>query len=139
MRLTAAGAALLRAGREVLAAADAAFADAQAAGQGLAGTVNVGVSPAVGPADRAAVTRALRDGAPQASVSLHELRPAEIVTLLRDRSVDLVLARTRRPAAPEIDSAALRPSPAELLVPAGHRLAGADGPVPWPNSTANGC
>ena len=42
--------------------------------------------------------------------------------------MELVLARTA-PRAAEVDSAALRPTPAALYVPAGHRLAG-DAPVP---------
>jgi hypothetical protein len=45
--------------------------------------------------------------------------------VLRERTVDLVVARTTR-AGPGVDSAALRPTPAELVVPGGHRLAGRD-------------
>jgi len=51
VRLTAGGAALLRSGRALLAAAEDAFSEAQHVGHGRAGTVRVGVSPAVGPAD----------------------------------------------------------------------------------------
>jgi hypothetical protein len=58
------------------------------------------------------------------SVAFHEVRPGELGDALRSRAVDLVLARTD-PGTPGIDGAALRSSPAELLVPAGHRLAGA--------------
>jgi LysR substrate binding domain len=47
--------------------------------------------------------------------------------MLRARELDLVLARTSD-RAPDVDSAALRPTPAVLCVPEGHRLAGA-GPV----------
>ena len=46
--------------------------------------------------------------------------------MLRDRDLDLVLARTV-PDAPEVDSAALAPTPATLVVPARHRLAGSEG------------
>ena len=123
VRLTPAGATLLDAGREALAAADAAFAAARAVGRGLAGTVRVGVSPAIGPRVRAEVVRVLRDGAADVSVAFHEVRPGDVAQLLRDRAVDVVLARTD-PGTPEVDSAALRPTPAELVVPAGHRLAG---------------
>jgi DNA-binding transcriptional LysR family regulator len=123
VRLTAAGAGLLASGRDVLAAADRAFAAARAAGRGLAGTVRVGVSPAVGPGDRADLVGALRAGADELSVSLIEVRPGDVVAALRDRSVELVIARTA-PEEPEVDSAALRPTPAVLILPRGHRLAG---------------
>jgi hypothetical protein len=86
--------------------------------------VRVGVSPAVGHAVREEVARVLRDGAPELSIAFREVRPGEIVQRLRDRELDVVLARTA-PDAAEIDSASLRPSPAELFVPPGHRLAGA--------------
>jgi DNA-binding transcriptional LysR family regulator len=125
VRLTAAGAALLEAGRPALAAADAAFAAAREAGQGLTGTIRVGVSPAVSPLDRQEVVDVLRRGAPDVSVSLLEVRPRDVRRLLRARELDLVLARTSDDA-PDVDSAALRPTPAVLCVPAGHRLAGAD-------------
>jgi DNA-binding transcriptional LysR family regulator len=123
--LTAAGAALLEAGRPALAAADAAFAAAREAGQGLTGTIRVGVSPAVSPLDRQEVVDVLRRGAPDVSVSLLEVRPRDVRRLLRARELDLVLARTSDDA-PDVDSAALRPTPAVLCVPAGHRLAGGD-------------
>src|SRR3954470_2683017 len=108
VRLTGAGAALLKAGRPVLEAADAAFARAREVGGGLSGTVRVGVSPAVGPADRAEVVRVLREGAPDLSVSVLELRPGDMLPALRARDVDLVLTRAggRDDGA---DSAALRP------------------------------
>jgi DNA-binding transcriptional LysR family regulator len=125
VRLTAAGAALLEAGRPALAAADAAFAAAREAGQGLTGTIRVGVSPAVSPLDRQEVVDVLRRGAPDVSVSLLEIRPRDVRRLLRARELDLVLARTSDDG-PDVDSAALRPTPAVLCVPTGHRLAGGD-------------
>jgi DNA-binding transcriptional LysR family regulator len=124
VRLTPAGAALLAEGRDVLSAADAAFARARTVGRGVAGTVRLGVSPAVGPVVREEAARVLREGARELAVSFHEVRPAEIAPRLRDRAVDLVLARTA-PDAPDVDSAALTPSPVVLVVPAGHRLAAA--------------
>jgi DNA-binding transcriptional LysR family regulator len=122
--LTAAGVALLDSGREALAAADAAFDGARAIGRGLAGLVRVGVTPAIEPATREEAAAVLRAGAPALSVAFREVRPGEIAQLLRDRSLDLALGRTT-PSAPDVDSASLRPSPVVLLVPAGHRLAGA--------------
>jgi DNA-binding transcriptional LysR family regulator len=125
VRLTAAGAALLEAGRPALAAADAAFAAAREAGHGLTGTIRVGVSPAVSQLDRQEVVDVLRRGAPEVSVSLLEVRPRDVRRLLRARELDLVLARTSDDG-PDVDSAALRPTPAVLYVPAGHRLAGGE-------------
>ncbi|CAA9526299.1 MAG: hypothetical protein AVDCRST_MAG67-3703 [uncultured Solirubrobacteraceae bacterium] len=124
VRLTQAGAALLESGREALAAADSAFESVQRIGQAVTGTVRIGVSPAVGVAIRKQAVDVLRAGAPELSVSFHEVRPAAVAPMLRSGSVDFVLARTA-PSAPDIDSTALRPTPVELLVPAGHRLAGA--------------
>jgi DNA-binding transcriptional LysR family regulator len=125
VRLTAAGAALLEAGLPALAAAEAAFAAAREAGHGLTGTIRVGVSPAVSPLDRQEVVDVLRRGAPEVSVSLLEVRPRDVRRLLRARELDLVLARTSDDG-PDVDSAALRPTPAVLYVPAGHRLAGGE-------------
>jgi len=121
--LTPAGAKLLAAGRELLLAADAAFADIATLGRGLSGTVRVGMTPAVGPAVRSELVRALRDGAEDVSVAFVELRPRELVEVLRARAVDLVLARTAA-GHPAVESVALRPTPAVVAVPADHRLAG---------------
>jgi DNA-binding transcriptional LysR family regulator len=76
VRLTPAGEALLEDGRRALAAADAAFARARDVGGDVSGTVRVGVSPAVSPAEREEVGRALREGAPGLSVSFHGSAPA---------------------------------------------------------------
>ncbi len=126
VRLTAAGRALLDAGRPALGAAEAAFAAAQEAGRGLSGTIRVGASPAVSPLDRQEAVEVLRRDAPDVSVSVLEVRPREVRRLLRDRELDLVLARTSD-GSPDVDSAALRPTSAVLCVPVGHRL---DGPGP---------
>ena len=120
--LTRAGVALLESGREVVAAAERAFAEVAAVEQGLSGTVRIGVTPAVGPLVREEVARAVRDGAAELSVDFREVRPRELAQLLRDRKLDLVVARTV-PDVAGLDSAALKPTPATLLVPADHRLA----------------
>jgi DNA-binding transcriptional LysR family regulator len=122
--LTPAGAALLASGRDVLAAADAAFEQARTVAHGLTGTVRVGVTPAIGQVVRGEVVAALREDAPEVSIAFHEVRPGDVAPLLRDRDVDLVLARAA-PRGAEVESAALRPTPAVLVVPCGHRLAGA--------------
>ena len=125
VRLTPAGTALLDSGRPVLVAAEAAFERARSIGRGLSGSVRVGITPAVGAQVRDEVTRVLLDGAPDLLVSFHEVRPGEVARRLRDHAVDLVLARTERDAR-GVESAALPPSPVELHVPRGHRLAGAE-------------
>ena len=127
VRLTPAGTALLETGRPALAAAEAAFAAAREVGRGLRGTIRVGASPAVSPLDRQEAIEVLRRGAPDISVSVLEVRPRDVRRLLRARELDLVLARTSD-GGPDVESAALRPTPALLCVPAGHRLAGG-GPV----------
>ena len=123
VRLTPAGADLLDSSRDVLAATDAAFDRVQAMDRGLSGTIRVGVTPAIGPTTRQEVASVLREGASEVNVAFHEVRPGEVSQALRDRSFDLVLARTNRDAL-NVDSAALRPSPVELFVPADHRFAG---------------
>lgn len=128
VRLTAAGAALLEPGRAALVAAEAAFAQAREVGRGIAGTVRLGVSPAVGPGALRDVVGVLRDGTPGLGVSVVQVRPRGIAPALRDRELDLVVARTVGDE-PEISRAPLRPTPAVLAVPAGHRLAAQDGPV----------
>ena len=125
VRPTAAGAALLAAGPDALAAVERAFATAVEVGKGLSGTVRLGVTPALGPVVLDAATQALRAAAPELAVAFLEVRPGDIERALRAREVDLVLARTAS-AGPDVDSAALRPSPVVLAVPAGHPLAGRD-------------
>jgi DNA-binding transcriptional LysR family regulator len=123
VRLTAAGEALLADARELLAAADRAFARAREHGEGIAGSLVVGATPAVGPAVLNELARALSDGAPELSIALNQVRPGDTVALLRDGRADVVLSRGASPA-DEIVLTALAPTPAELLVPAGHRLGG---------------
>jgi DNA-binding transcriptional LysR family regulator len=123
VRLTPAGVSLLRDGREVLRAADAAFARAREIGTGALGRVRIGVSPAIGPGDRDAVVRALRPPGSDVSVALHEVRPADLRPLLRSQELDLALTRVSGEADDALHSARLRPTPMVLCVPAGHPLA----------------
>ena len=62
VRLTPAGAALLAAGPDALAGVERAFAAAVEVGRGLAGTVRLGATPALGLTVLDAATQALRDG-----------------------------------------------------------------------------
>lgn len=121
--LTQAGEALLASGREVLAAADAAFSEAIALGRGLRGTVRVGLTPSVGLGVRARIASAITNEAPDVAVDFREIRPTEARDLLRRRELDVALARWR-PAAGDLAHVELPPTPAALFVPAGHRLAG---------------
>lgn len=131
VRLTAAGEELLRSGRSALTAVEAAFDAARRVGRGTAGEVRMGVSPAVSPGEREAAVAVLRDGAPELTVALVEVWPEQARALLRQRDVELVLARTA-PEAPDVRSARLAPSRAALYVPAGHRLAAHADPVAVP-------
>ena len=123
VRLTKAGAALLEDGRRAVAAAEHAFGRARREGQDLTGTVHAGVSPAIGPLEREESVRVLREGAPALSVSLIEVRPRDVARLLQTGELDLALVRSVV-AEPGVESAALRPTPVGLSVPAEHRLAG---------------
>jgi DNA-binding transcriptional LysR family regulator len=128
VRLTAAGEALLREGREALLATDAAFERARRVINATAGTLHIGVSPALGPGERDALVHVVRDGAPELSVALRELRPEEAPEALRRRTVEFAVARTAT-VPPDIALAELAPTPACLYVPAHHRLAARNTPV----------
>lgn len=125
VRVTAAGLALLASGRDLLRRADRAFAEAREVGQGLSGTVRIGITPPIGPSDHAEVVRALRERGPEVSVALRELRPGDLDRSLRAGEVEIALSRT---AGHEVglDRAELRPTPMVICLPAGHRLAGAE-------------
>jgi DNA-binding transcriptional LysR family regulator len=129
VRLTPAGATLLQAGAEALRAADEAFMRTRLVGAGLSGTVRVGVSPAIGPDDRAQVVQALRARGGDVSVSLHDFRPRELRALLRDQQIELALTRAAGTLDEALHAAQLRPSPMTLYVPVGHALASDGGAV----------
>lgn len=122
VRLTDAGRALLEPGKQTIAQAEEAFAVAREVGGGRAGTVRVGVSPAVGPQDCADVVGILRRDSDR-SVALHDVRPAEVLPRLRDRTLDLVLARVSGTAGDALDRAELRPTPMQVHVHRTHALA----------------
>jgi DNA-binding transcriptional LysR family regulator len=124
VHLTDAGRALADDARAVVETADAAFARVRAHGRGLAGRLAIGATPAVGPVVLDRAVRALRAQAPALAIDVRELRPREIEPALAQRRVGVVLARTARPSA-GLTTVELAPSPLALLVPPGHRLAGA--------------
>jgi DNA-binding transcriptional LysR family regulator len=123
VRLTPAGVSLLRDGVEALRAADAAFVRAREIGTGALGRVRVGVSPAIGPADREEIVRALRPPGSDVSVALHEVRPADLRPLLRSHELDVALTRASGVDDDTLHSASLRPTPMVLCTPAGNPLA----------------
>jgi DNA-binding transcriptional LysR family regulator len=123
VRLTPAGAALAEPARRALAAVEAAVAAAREAGGVPTGTVRIGTTPAVGPREREDAVAAIRRDAPEVSVGVHEVRPRDVGRLLASRELDLVLSRSRA-GGPAVDAAELRPTPAVLFVPDGHRLSG---------------
>lgn len=123
VRVTAAGTALVDAGRDLLSRAEAAVALVRSVEDGLAGTVDVGVTPAIGHIDRIAVVEALRDGRPDLRVALRDVRPGELWPQLRNGDLDIALSRARGLDEPGISIASLRPTPMVLAVPVAHRLA----------------
>ena len=122
VRLTDAGRGLAEDARAVIAAADAAFARAAASGEGLSGAITIGITPPVGPWVVGLVVRRLRRHAPELSVAVRDLRPAEVRPALAERRVDVVLARTVRDDE-GLHVNELAPTPAVLVVPLEHRLA----------------
>lgn len=123
VRVTPAGAALIDAARDLLSRADAAIALVRSVDDGLAGTINIGVTPAIGHADRIAAVDALRDGRPELRVALRDVRPAQLWPALRNNELDIALSRARGLDEPGIGTAPLRPTPMVLCVPVAHRLA----------------
>ena len=123
VRLTPAGTALLESARDLLARADLAFAEVRDIEAGVSGTLRVGVSPAIGLADRMEVARELRALSERISVSFLEVRPSQLRPLLRAGELDIALTRARGLDEPSISTRELRPSPMLCVVPAQHRLA----------------
>ncbi len=122
VRLTEAGRGLAEDAEAIIAAADAAFARASAAGEGLSGAITIGVTPPVGSWVVGLVVRRLRRAAPDLSVAVRDLRPAEVRPALAERRVDVVLARTVRDGQ-GLEVTELPPTPAVLVVPVNHPLA----------------
>lgn len=126
VRLTRAGRSLLEDAPRIIEMSDAAFARASEVGAGLGGTIQLGHSPAVSDAEVARTIEALRSKAnPDLLISVHQVRPAEIEGRLVSGDLDLILARSGANS-PRLDSEALTPTPAVILVHEGHRLANRD-------------
>lgn len=117
VRLTAARRVLLEEGKHALEVTDAAFARTREVGTGLAGTIRIGYSPAIGPIDQTDVAHVLRAHGPDLSVELLEVRPAVLRPMLRAGELDLALTRIAGAVDPALHSANLRPTPLMLCVP----------------------
>lgn len=121
IRLTAAGEALAREGRELLAAAEALVARVREA-DGVRLRVGYAPSLAAGllPVALAAFTRRH----PQAQVELADLTTAEMLAGLREESLDLAILARREGQWPGVRWVPLLRSPWRLAVSARHPLAG---------------
>lgn len=120
VRLTRAGASLLESGRTTLDTANTSFDYARAVGNGFAGTVTVGATPAIPSVERQRVADALRTGVNDLTVSMRDVRPQEVYQRLKGHTLDLVLART---VPGDVASTTLADTATMVGMPTGHRMA----------------
>ncbi|MHC0429154.1 LysR family transcriptional regulator [Streptomyces sp. O3] len=124
--LTSAGAAFLVGARECLAAADRAAADAAAASGVVRGRLAVGVIVTTAAVDVPEVLQRYRAQHPDVRVLLRAGGSDELVAAIRRGELDIAflgLPEGERPSG--VDTLALDHDEHVLVVPAGHRLAGA--------------
>lgn len=126
VELTSAGAAFLVGARECLAAAERAVADAAAATGVVRGRLAVGVIVTAAAVDVPDVLRRYRARHPEVQVVLRSGRSDDLVTQIRQGELDLAflgLPEGERPSG--VEAVVLDHDEHVLVVPAGHRLAGA--------------
>ncbi|MEV8549836.1 LysR family transcriptional regulator [Streptomyces glaucescens] len=126
VELTSAGAAFLAGARECLAAAERAVADAAAATGVVRGRLAVGVIVTAAAVDVPEVLRRYRARHPDVRVVLRSGRSDDLVAQVRQGELDLAflgLPEGERPSG--VEAVALDHDEHVLVVPAGHRLAGA--------------
>ncbi|SES15518.1 DNA-binding transcriptional regulator, LysR family [Streptomyces qinglanensis] len=124
--LTGAGAAFLVGARECLAAADRAVADAAAAGGSVRGRLAVGMIRTTAAVDVPELLQRYRARYPEVRVSLEAGSSDELAAAVRKGELDIVflgLPEGEQPAG--VESLVLDRDAHVLVVPAGHRLAGA--------------
>jgi DNA-binding transcriptional LysR family regulator len=121
--LTAAGAALLRRARAILAQVDEAADEARVIGQGQVGTLDVGLTGSVLLGPLAGHLHAFGASFPTITVRLHEMPPAEQQSALLSRRTDVCFLR-RPPEDPELVVERAWPERVCAVLPKGHRLAG---------------
>ncbi|MFJ5773260.1 LysR family transcriptional regulator [Streptomyces sp. NPDC093094] len=123
---TPAGEAFVARARECLEAADRAMADAAAAAGVVRGRLAVGVIVTAAAVDVPELLQRYRARYPEVRVALRSGRSDDLVTAIRDGELDIAflgLPQDQRPAG--VESLVLDHDEHVLVVPAGHRLAGA--------------
>ncbi|NUP22986.1 MAG: LysR family transcriptional regulator [Streptomyces sp.] len=126
VELTGAGAAFLAGARECLAAADRAVADAAAATGVVRGRLAVGVIVTAAAVDVPELLQRYRDRHPEVQVILRSGRSDEMVAAIRDGDLDIAFIGMPEGEGPSgVESVVLDHDEHVLVVPAGHRLAGA--------------
>ncbi|RST14641.1 LysR family transcriptional regulator [Streptomyces sp. WAC05374] len=126
VELTSAGTAFLAAARECLAAADRAVADASAAAGVVRGRLAVGVLVTTAAVDVPELLARYRARYPDVRVLLRAGGSDELAAAIRDGDLDIAflgLPEGERPAG--VETLVLDDDAHVLVVPAGHRLAGA--------------
>jgi DNA-binding transcriptional LysR family regulator len=118
--LTAVGAALLPEARAALAAADRAFDAARRAAVGERTELRIGFLSSVANHLLPPVVRGLRRQAPELTVDTEELPIAQLVTRLRDGTLDAGLSRP--PLVDDLVTEEIMREPVAAVLPAGHRL-----------------
>ncbi len=126
VELTSAGEAFVARARECLAAADRAAADAAAAAGVVRGRLAVGVIVTAAAVDVPELLQRYRARYPEVRVVLRSGRSDDLVTAIREGELDIAflgLPENRRPSG--VETLVLDHDEHVLVVPAGHRLAGA--------------
>lgn len=127
VELTSAGVAFVAAARECLAAADRAVADAAAATGVVRGRLAVGVIVTTAAVDVPDLLQRYRARHPDVHVVLRSGRSDELAAAVRDGELDIAflgLPEGERPSG--VETLVLDHDEHALVVPAGHRLAGAE-------------
>jgi DNA-binding transcriptional LysR family regulator len=125
VELTEAGRRLLADGASALAGVEAAFANATRAGQGVLGTLRLGVSTVTRYELRPALLALLRDRAPGIQADVSMSTTGAIVRELLGHRLDVVVAFCIEPT-PGLARRMLSRERMSVLMRSGHRLAGAD-------------
>jgi DNA-binding transcriptional LysR family regulator len=127
VELTSAGEAFLAAARECLAAADRAAADAAAATGVVRGRLAVGVIVTTAAVDVPELLQRYRALHPDVRVVLRSGRSDQLAAAIRDGDLDIAfLGLPEGEQPPGVESVVLARDAHVLVVPAGHRLAGAE-------------
>ncbi|POX51850.1 LysR family transcriptional regulator [Streptomyces sp. Ru71] len=127
VELTDAGAAFVASARECLAAADRAVADAAAATGAVRGRLAVGVIVTTAAVDVPELLQRYRARHPDVRVGLRSGRSDELAAAIRAGELDIAflgMPEDERP--PGVETVVLDRDEHVLVVPAGHRLAGAE-------------